>query len=260
MSEQIQKKVQMRMQMFDDVFHATIIALERLEHFLLSEKQTQNQKITAVNTKRDLHDDVKNPPTKKLLYGEVQLQCSALFFQTKFEDEKLFFQTVRYFVIDLLKWYGGRSNETPFDDVDRFFIPIASALDRQVQDVTQIMQTVRKYVVDIENDITHFSEDDKEKAVIEGFEAFLKAQDVVVEGYKQVDEKTEVTFTVHERGNLRDGLTRLYRAYLDFYEEKLPILFLEQLRQKYLPEKTFESTHLLLEKIHELQKSNPSNQ
>ncbi len=260
MSEQLQQKVQMRMRMFDDVFHATIIALERLEHFLLLENVSALPKITAIHTERDLHDDAKRIPTVKLLYGEVQLQCSALFFQTKFEDEKLFFKTVRYFLIDLLQWYGGRSDTIPFDDVDKFFIPIASALDRQVQDVTQIMQTVRKYVGDIENDISHFSEDEKEKAVLEGFEAFLKAQDAVSESYKQIDEKVEFTFTGHERGSVNDGLTRLYRAYLDSYNEKLPILFLEQLCQKYLPEVAFESTHLFLEKIHKLKQSNPSNQ
>lgn len=256
MSEQIQQKIQMRMRMFDDVFHATIIALERLEHFILSENDSNSLKFTAVNSERDLHDDIQNKPTKKLLYSEVQLQCSTLFFQTKFDDEKLFHKTVSYFLEDLLKWYGGRNVDVPYDDVDRFFIPIVSALDRQVQDVNQIMQTVRKYVCDIDNDISEFSDDEKEKAVLEGFEAFLKAQIIIEERYSSVDEKANISFTVHERGNIKEGLKRLYGAFLSLFDEQLPVLFLEQIRKKYLTQIDFEPTTLMLEKIDALKKSN----
>ncbi|MET3536721.1 hypothetical protein [Chryseobacterium limigenitum] len=235
MSERIQQQIQIRLKAFDDVFHNVIITLERLERFLLAEELYEGLDITAVRSERDFHDDEKNPPTIKLLYGETQLQCSALFYQTKFDDEELFHKTVSYFLKDLLMWYGGRKENIPYDDVDRFFIPVVSALDRQVHDVRQVMQTVHKYVRDIENDISQFSEEEKEKSVHEGFGAWLRAQDIVEKHYAAFMEKgDDVVFTVHQRGTVEEGLQRLYNAFIEIYTEKTPLLFLESTRKKYL--------------------------
>lgn len=246
MSERIQQQIQVRLKAFDDVFHNVIITLERLERFLLDKQQYENITLTAVNSDRDLHNDNINPPTIKLLYGEVQLQCSALFYQTKFDDPNLFNKTVSYFLKDLLMWYGGRNENVPYDDIDRFFIPIVSALDRQVNDVNQIMQTVHKYVRDIENDISQYSEEKKEQAIKEGFGAFLKAQEVVSQQHKAFMEKGEdVVFTIHQRGTVLDGLNRLYNAYVELYENQTPILFLERTRKKFLLDAEFDPITIL---------------
>ncbi len=246
MSERVQHPIQTRLKAFDDVFHNVIISLERLERFLLAEELYGELGITAVQSERDLHDDEKNPPTIKLLYGETQLQCSALFYQTKFDDEELLYKTVTYFLKDLLMWYGGRNESISFDDVDRFFIPIVSSLDRQVHDVRQIMQTVHKYVRDIDNDITKFSEEEKEKSIQEGFGAWLRAQDIVENQHKAFMEKGEdVVFTVHQRGTVEEGLQRLYNAFIELYTEKTPLLFLENTRKKYLKDIDFDPVHLL---------------
>ena len=250
MSERIQQQIQIRLKTFDDVFHNVIITLERLERFLLSEELYKGLNITAVRSDRDFHNDEQNPPSVKLLYGETQLQCSALFYQTRFDDEELFHTTVSYFLKDLLMWYGGRKENIPYDDVERFFIPIVSALDRQVNDVKQIMQTVHKYVRDIDNDISKFSEQEKEKSIQEGFVAWLKAQDIVEKQIKTfMEQGQEVVFTVHERGSIDEGLKRLYGAFITLYIEKTPLLFLDRIRKKYLKDIDFEPITILSDQL-----------
>lgn len=250
MSEQIKKQFQFKLKTFDDVFHAVIIALERLEGFLLSEYLHDQVSVTAVKTDRDLHNDVQNPPTAKLFYAETQLQISALFYQTRFDDEELFHKTVGYFLKDLLMWYGGRNNSLNFDDVDKFFIPVISALDRQVNDVNQIMQTVHKYVRDIDNDISKFSEEEKEKAITKGFEAWLLGQDVVERRMKAfVESGEDIEFTVHQRGTIEEGLERLYKAFIEMYADKTPLLFLDNTRKKYLSDINFDPVLVLSNQI-----------
>ena len=102
MAIQTQTNLQLRKKGLDDVFHRTIIALERLELFLMmtandNKQVTINQ--TAIRTSRDLHDDEKNPPSKDSFFGEVQLQTSALFFQTEFDDKEVFSKAVQYFLM-----------------------------------------------------------------------------------------------------------------------------------------------------------------
>lgn len=247
MTQQIRQQIRLKMKMFDDVFHAAIIALERLERLISGEKYTTTLSLTAILTERDLHDDDKNIPTKRLLYGEMQLQCSTVFYQTRFDDEKMFHQTVTYFLEDLLKWYGGRPLDIPFDDVDKFFIPLMSALDRQVQDVDQLMQTVKKYVGDIDNDLSRYTEDEKEKAVLDGFGSYLRAVTLAGERYQQfMESDEELVLTVHERGSITEGLERLYQAFLQLYEEKTPVLFLDGIRKKYLSKIDFDPLPLVL--------------
>ena len=60
MSKQTQTNVQVRKKGLDDVFHRAIIALERLEVFLMMANSNQGQvniAQTAIKTSRDLHDD-----------------------------------------------------------------------------------------------------------------------------------------------------------------------------------------------------------
>ena len=63
MSKQTQTNVQVRKKGLDDVFHRAIIALERLEVFLMMANSNQEQvniTQTGIKTSRDLHDDEKN--------------------------------------------------------------------------------------------------------------------------------------------------------------------------------------------------------
>ena len=138
MAEQVKTKIQVKMKLLDDVFHRVIIALERLETFLEIHRNGEDAAkfaTTGMHGARDLHDDQKNPPTLESMLGEVQLQCSALFFQTGFDDEKLFVQTMKYFMPDLLEWYGGRCKEVagreiPYDKVEACVLPVIVSLSR----------------------------------------------------------------------------------------------------------------------------------
>ena len=136
MSERVLTRTQARMKAMDNVFHRMIIALERLERFLEIERKGTaaiELQATGIHTSRDLHDDVANPPNRELVLGEVLLDCLALYSQTKLDDEDLFKQTMQYFMPDLLKWYGGRGNNMPYDEVEKYVLPIIIALSRQVE-------------------------------------------------------------------------------------------------------------------------------
>lgn len=238
MAKQTQTNLQVRKKGLDDVFHRTIIALERLEVFLMLAKENKKVEIvqTAVKTSRDLHDDEKNPPTKESFMAEVQLQASALFFQTEFDDKEVFNKAVEYFLKDLLEWYGGRNTDIPYDEVDKYFIPIMVSLNRQATSVVDIMQAVKQYVGEIRS-IESMDLEEKRKAVMEGFKAFMLADHKTKEENKEFEESgEEVIFTSHRRGDSIDGYKRLYLAFMDMYDEPMPAKLLVNVVENYLPE------------------------
>lgn len=238
MSKQTQTNIQVRKKGLDDVFHRTIIALERLEVFLMMTNQQEQINIvqTAIKTSRDLHDDEKNPPTLESFMAEVQLQASALFFQTEFDDKEVFNKAVEYFLNDLLEWYGGRSSEVPYDEVDKYFIPIMVALNRQATTVVDIMQAVSKYVGKIKT-IEELTFEEKRKAVIDGFTAYMLADHNTKEENKEFEESgEEVVFTSHKRGDAVDGYKRLFMAFMEVYDEPMPAKLLVSVVENYLPE------------------------
>ena len=239
MANQEQQRISVRMKGLDDVFHRTIIALERLETFLEIEKSHEEATHimqTAVKTDRDLHDDEKNPPEREGVLAEVQLQCSALYFQTQFDDKELFNKTMQYFLTDLLEWYGGRDEKISYNEVEMYALPIIVSLSRQIGSVIEIMETVKKYVVNLRR-IEDYSEEEKEKAVIDGFTAFMRAEHKVHEELHEFEESgTEVTFTVHKRGEAIDGYKRLYLAMLNLYDEGTPAKLICKTVATYLPD------------------------
>ena len=101
-----QDQIRAKMQRLDDVFHSMIVALERLEIYTeavrLDGRANGELITTAVRTDRDLHDDESNPPSRNSFLGEIQLQLSALYFQTKIDDKETFTSAVKYFLGDLL--------------------------------------------------------------------------------------------------------------------------------------------------------------
>ena len=239
MANQEQQRISVRMKGLDDVFHRTIIALERLETFLeieKSEEEAKQFKQTAIKTDRDLHDDEKNPPEREGVLAEVQLQCSALYFQTQFDDKELFNKTMQYFLTDLLEWYGGRDEEIAYNEVEMYALPIIVSLSRQIGSVIEIMETVKKYVVNLRR-IEDYSKEEKEKAVIDGFTAFMRAEHKVHEEMHEFEESgAEVAFTVHKRGEAIDGYKRLYLAMLNLYDEGTPAKLICKTVVTYLPD------------------------
>lgn len=229
MAEQVKTKIQVKMKLLDDVFHRVIVALERLETFLEASRNGDDPaklSVTGMHGARDLHD-YQQKQTLEGLLAEVQLQCSALFFQTGFDDEKLFVQTMKYFMPDLLEWYGGRckavaGREIPYDKVEACVLPVIVSLSRQVESVAEIMQVFGDYVTKLES-IGGFSPDKKAEAIKKGFEAFLVARNLLGEQLQEfVASDQKVELSVHRRGTATDGYKRLIDAMLKLYNTTTP--------------------------------------
>lgn len=256
MAEQVKTKIQVKMKLLDDVFHRVIIALERLETFLEIHRNGEDAAkfaTTGMHGERDLHDDQKNPPTLESMLGEVQLQCSALFFQTGFDDEKLFVQTMKYFMPDLLEWYGGRckwvaGREIPYDKVEACVLPVIVSLSRQVESVTEIMQVFGDYVTKLKS-IGDLSPDEKAEAVKKGFETFLVARNLLGEQLQEfVASGEKVELSVHRRGTALDGYKRLIDAMLKLYDTTTPAKRVRDMFNAYvegLPEFTDDDLKLM---------------
>jgi hypothetical protein len=168
-----------------------------------SEKgNSEGFKSTALKTDKDLHDDPLRPPTKDSFYGEVQMQCTALFFQTAFDDKETFERTAKYFLKDLLEWYGVRNETIGANDVEKFFIPVAVVISRQIGNVMEISKAVTEYVCDIAS-IDSMSDPEKEAAVQDGFSAFVLACTVCI--YRRQD--------IHRINGIA-ALNRFFRFFL----------------------------------------------
>ena len=225
MSKLVQRTIESQLQGFDNVFHMMIIALERLEAFLMirrSEGSASKLPTTAIKTDRDLHDDKKNPPTLSGVMKEVQLQCSSLFFQTKFDDEELFAKTMKFFLADLLEWYGGRGDDVPYDEVEKFSLAICVALDRKDGSVAGIMQACEMYVAKM-SQIEDLDDEGKGKAVREGMESLIRGMEAVNHRKEMLLESgEEVKLTMHKRGSVVEGFNRLMKAMISFYDTSTP--------------------------------------
>lgn len=256
--KQEQVKIQMKLKMLDDVFHRMVIALERLEAFLEIERKGADSQleITGIGSSRDLHDDRKNAPDRESFFSEVQLQCSALYFQTAFDDHKTFESAVKYFLQDLLQWYGGRNAEIPYNEVEAFCLPIMVSLSRHVKSVAEIMQVTSNYVGKI-REMSDFSVEEKGKAVIEGFRAYTVATARYAEELQEFDiSGDEYTVTSHKRGSMKDGFVRLYNAFTTLYDKTLPARLLVRMIGLYLPSLLDECPQLTEENVEEAIKIN----
>ncbi len=236
MAQQTQIQLQVKMKMLDDVFHRALIALERLELYLESERNNAaNVTTTALKTERDLHDDYQRPPTKESYYGELDLQCQSLFFQTKFDDKEEFENAVRYFLKDLFTWYGGRNESIEPNDVEKYFIPMAIVIGRQIEKVSELNKVIEEYVYKAE-DIDNMSDQKKEEAIKGGFEAWLKgSHQFEVEMSDFLSKGQEVQLTAHSRGEVVDGVKRLYKSFEVLFNDKAPSLLLFKLIDTYFP-------------------------
>lgn len=247
---QKQEQLQLQLKGLDDVFHNTLIALERLEYYLDGE----NYKKTAIGTNRDLHDDKKIKITLELLHGEMNTQCLALFFQTKFDKtDPKFKEVLRHFIGDLLSWYGGREDVSKANDVEKYALPILASLDRFVDSAPKISAVIREYIIDLD-DLSVLSEDEKEQAVQDGFEAFMRGQNIVDQRMKlfleEQNDKSEIEFTSHERASKESGFRHLINYYLECFDSKEPVLSLITSVLNVYPELTTMSNSLLTTKIY----------
>lgn len=229
-----------RMRRLDDVFHRLIISLERLEIFLegmrLEGKANNALSITAINSTRDLHDDSTNPPSRDSFFGEVQLQCSALFFQTDLKDKEELASFVKHFLLDLLEWYGGRNDSIPYNGVDAFILPIIVSLSQQVKGVDEILEVTNKYVAKIP-DMSSFTDDKKADAISNAMEKLIIMMDKYHhQEHENNNEDEDFVFTQHRRGDAVDGYKRLIMAMLSLYDETMPAIVVYRTVSNFLPQ------------------------
>lgn len=241
MAKLTQDQIRAKMQRLDNVFHRMVVALERLEIFTeavrLGGNANTELSTTAIRTDRDMHDDASNPPTRDSFYGEVQLQLSALYFQTQIDDKEIFNPAVKYFLGDLLEWYGGRNESIPYNGIDAFVLPIIVALSQQVKDVSEIMEVVEKYVAVIPG-ISSYSDDEKAEAIANGMEKLILVTEHNHEQSHQSDLQEDVIFTGHRRGEQVEGYKRLINAMLHMYNEAMPAIVVFRTINNFLPEVT----------------------
>lgn len=229
-----------RMRCLDDVFHRLIISLERLEIFLegirLEGKANKELAITAINSTRDSHDDSTNPPSRDSFFGEVQLQCSALFFQIDLKDKEEFDSFVKHFLFDLLEWYGGRNESIPYNGVDAFILPIIVSLSQQVKGVDEILEVTNKYVAKIPN-MSSFTDEEKADAISNAMEKLILVMDEHHhEEHENENESESFVFTPHRRGDAVNGYKRLIMAMLSLYDEAMPAIVVYRTVSDFLPQ------------------------
>lgn len=228
-----QKQIVVELQMLDDVFHRTIIALERLESFLQKERNVciPPLKQTAIGSSRDLHDDERNYRDKDSYFDELALDCMALFKAAKIEDESVFIPSVEYFLQDIIEWYAGRDG-VEYNEVDSCIIPIIVAISRQVRTTRELDEVYEKYVY--KTDAQQQSIDNKFNSVQEGMTAWMLASDEAMRPTYNSHHNDSVGFTKHMRGDLLTGYKRIV-SYLITKETALPVkIFLRTIKQ-YLP-------------------------
>lgn len=241
---QIQKQTRLSLKRFDDSFHVTIIALERLEYELDYKNKAENSQVTkAIKTDRDLHDDIKLPPNKESVFSEMIVQCLALVFQSNFDDDKKnALNIAKFFLNDLFSWYGGRKN-IEANEVEKFALPIISTITRYLKTAKEVDEVIKKYVEDNSIKIEKLNQADEEKVILEGLEGLMKAGHIVENKEKEFLEKTtsgrteDIEFTKHERGTINEGYIHLYTSFEKLYpDDKTPNTLLLKVIEKYLPE------------------------
>lgn len=236
---------QLKLQRIDNVFHRVMIALERLEiHLEMIRTDKYSLKTTAAGTERDLHDDRANPPTSDSFHDELELQCTGLY--QIFETNDMFNQkeqvdAQKYFLENLLTWYGGRSAEIPPDTVERWFLPIASALLRSHEKATGVSEVVKKYVIDLGDRFSKLADVEKEKIILSTFSqvvSSLEKTNRAEEAYlKSGDARKPSNFTVHSRGTKEEGYRRLLGYFeKEFTNDRGPVDFLKKAVAKHLPD------------------------
>ena len=218
----------------DDIFHRIIIALERLERFLNSERGLSGSelKLTAVGTERDLHDDVKNVPTRETYFYEILLQCLCLSIAAvPYEDGDVFETAVESFMTDLLEWYAGRELLEHYDEVDASVIPIVLVLTDQING-NNPDEMLRKYFYNIP--LADRSNEEKCRIIKTEVEGWFDVRWLWRPTPIHLDKSGDITS--HRRGNAVDGYKRVLLALIILFDTSEPAKMLYSIVKNYLPQ------------------------
>lgn len=219
--------IQEQFQAEDNIFHRTIVALERLENFLNEEHGAKKLVQTAVGTTRDRHDDTKNIPTRDSYFMELLLQCNALPITTVYDDNEVSKLAKELFIKDLFQWYAGRFLLDYYDEIDACIIPIMYAL---TSNKDEIINSYQKYIYKIP--ILEQSNEEKYNMIKRGMEALILGKATVAE---DVLETKSGYITNHFRGEAIDGYKRVITALTTLVDDKKEIELIYDTVKEYLP-------------------------
>lgn len=252
--------IQTYLQAEDDVFHRTIIALERLESHLLhgNIKLASRLDQTAVGSSRDLHNSSEQVEDE-FYYLELTLQCKSLYMCANYDNPDVFKIAVESFMKNLLEWYGGRNLLEFYDAVDMAIIPLMTAVSHKSNQIDELFDT---YVYETP-DLGAESVEDKYKATQMGVNSWLKAQHILehesMHG-SQMDETNIITS--HFRGTAFDGYRRIIAALSHMCNTSAPLKMIVKLIGDYLPDVASQLPGINEDSIDQMydQRNNPHRQ
>lgn len=157
---------------------------------------------------------------------------------------------MKYFMNDLLEWYGGRrkdvaGKEIPYDKVESCVLPILVSMSRQVDSMSEIMRFCDEYVV-------------KLRLSDEARKRFEARPDFIPHPPPQYFPKPEMEprLSVHRRGSATDGYNRLMDAMLKLFDTTAPAKTVRDTFTTYvegLPEFTDEMINMAIERQNQVQ-------
>lgn len=211
----LQAQIQVQIQELDDVFHRTIISLERLELYLGTEKETRK---TAIGSERDKHPD-SIEFNEDDYFDELAIDCCALL-KNRINDGKIFQNAVSFFVNDILEWYAGREG-LDFNEVDAAIIPILVALTQQVKKTREVDELFQEYVH--KSVVQEYTIEEKYEGTVTMLTSLILAADIIQNEKRRIHESPDL-LTKHFRGDAIDGYRRIYKFMsTKYYSTTFPI-------------------------------------
>lgn len=226
--------IQEQLKLVDDVFHPLVIALERYEAFLEMQRTGTESSLSQVATHTDGDCSDYSPETVNngvFLHRQLRVECITLHNQTWFEEDSIAKISNRYFLEDLLEWYGGREDNIPYNEIDAFGYPIICSICQVVPtpaDIRAIIESYIKELPKIEPD-----QNDIEKALAN----YIKAEhDIHEKMHQQKKANSEYIIRHHKRGTMKDGYERLFMAFISLFKDDVPAKTLCRVIKDFLPE------------------------
>lgn len=232
MPDQIQ--IQEQLKLVDDVFHPLVIALERYEDYLERKRTGKGSALLQVATHTEGDNADYSPEAmsnESFLFRQLRVICITLHNQTVFDEGSIAKLSNRYFLEDLLEWYGGREDNIPYNEIDAFAYPIICSICQVVPTPADIKAIIESYIKELPK--IEPRKEDIEKAL----STYLKAQHDIHEKYHHDKENNnEFVIRHHKRGNQKEGYERLFLSFIYLFKDDVPAKTLCRVIKDFLPE------------------------
>lgn len=242
--------IQEQLKLVDDVFHPLVIALERYEAFLEKHRTGVESTLSQVATHTDGDVSDYSPETVNngdFLHRQLRVECITLHNQTWFDEDSIAKVSNRYFLEDLLEWYGGREDNIPYNEIDAFGYPIICSICQIVPTPAEIRTIIETYIKELPK--IEPDQNDIEKALA----YYIKAEhDVHEKMHQQKDNNSEFIIRHHKRGSMKDGYERLFLAFISLFKDDVPAKTLCRAIRDFLPELSEECPSINESQVDEL--------